>query len=529
MPSIPVGSGPTPQGRPSRRVCLESSSPPALTPKDLEQISRLGIPAEEVERQLAFFSSPPPAPRLERPCRLDDGIHRLVPAAHEPLEAAWTAAAESGRLLKFVPASGAATRMFRDLQGQTSGATAQRGHFLDEIASFAFYPRLQERLAQNGLDLSELIRSGSAETVLDTLLEPGGLGYLDTPKALLDFHSYAGGARTSFEEHFVEATHYLATPGGTCRFHFTVTPRHTDRFTSVLDRLRRPLERSLGVVLEVGFSTQSDSTDTIAVDPENAPFRLEDDSLLFRPGGHGALLHNLGALGADIVFIKNIDNISPERRHQTVAAWKRLLAGYLVDLQGRAFELLELLETSPEDPGVVDRALELITTEFSLVPPPFLAAADHQSRHSWAVDRLDRPMRVCGVVIQAGEPGGGPFWVRETDGGLAGQIVESAQVDRSDPDQEKIWASSTHFNPTDLVCALRDRHGQPFDLSRFVDPTTAFISHKAYDGRPLKGLERPGLWNGSMAGWNTAFVEVPAETFTPVKTLFDLLRPEHPP
>ena len=508
---------------------MESSSSPPLTPIDLEQISRLGVPAEEVERQLRFFSSPPPTPGLERPCRLEDGIHRLDREAHEALGAAWMAAAEHNRLLRFVPASGAATRMFRDLLGQSDDATEKRDRFLGKLSSFAFYPRLQEKTAQKGLDLEELIRSRAAETVLETLLEPTGLGYLDTPKALLDFHSYAEGARTPFEEHMVEAARYLATPGGTCRLHFTVTPRYMDSFASSLDRVKEPLERSLGVELEVSFSTQSDSTDTIAVDPANAPFRLEDGSLLFRPGGHGSLIRNLGALGGDIVFIKNVDNIAPERCHQTFATWKRLLAGHLVDLQGRAFHLHRLLETSPDDPGVVDRALVLITTELAVVPPPSLASADHDSRRRWAVDRLDRPMRVCGVVIQAGEPGGGPFWVRDTDGGLSGQIVESAQVDRSDPEQQGIWDSSTHFNPTDLVCALLDRHGRPFDLGRFVDPTTAFISQKTYEGRPLKSLERPGLWNGSMAGWNTAFVEVPAETFTPVKTLFDLLRPVHQP
>jgi hypothetical protein len=508
---------------------LESSSPPPLNPIDLEQISRLGIPAEEVERQLRFFSSPPPTPRLERPCRLDDGIHRLDREAHEALVAAWRAAAEDNRMLRLVPASGAATRMFRDLLGQSGEATENRDRFLGELSSFAFYPRLKERIAQNGLDLEELIRSGSAETVLETLLEPTGLGYLDTPKALLDFHAYAEGARAPFEEQMVEAARYLATPGGICRLHFTVTPKYMDSFTSSLDRVKEPLERSLGVELEVSFSTQSDSTDTIAVDPANAPFRLDDGSLLFRPGGHGSLIHNLGALGGDIVFIKNVDNIAPESRHQMVATWKRLLAGHLLDLQERAFRLHQLLETSPDDPGVVDRALELITTELALVPPPALASADHDSRHRWAVDRLDRPMRVCGVVVQAGEPGGGPFWVRETDGGLSGQIVESAQVDHSAPDQQEIWDSSTHFNPTDLVCALLDRHGRPFDLGRFIDPTTAFISQKTHEGRPLKSLERPGLWNGSMAGWNTAFIEVPAETFTPVKTLFDLLRPEHQP
>lgn len=508
---------------------MESSSSRSLTPADLEQISRQGISAEEVERQLRFFSSPPPTPPLERPCRLDDGIRRLEPAEHASLDVAWRAAAESDRLLKFVPASGAATRMFRDLQEQTEAGEEARIRFLEELASFAFYPRLQDKAAQNDLDLEALVRSRSADPVLELLLQPDGLGYLDTPKALLDFHSYVGGARTSFEEHLIESSHYLATPGGSSRLHLTVTAVHTDLFTSVLDRIEKPLEQSLGVALEVSFSIQSTSTDTIAVDSQNAPFRLRDGSLLFRPAGHGALLHNLGALGADIVFIKNIDNIAPERQHHTVATWKRLLAGHLVDLQRRAFRLLDLLETSPQDPEVVDDALALVTDELAVVPPPSLVSADHKSRHRWVVDRLDRPMRVCGVVLQAGEPGGGPFWLRDTDGGLSGQIVESAQVDHSDPEQQEIWASSTHFNPTDLVCALQDRQGRPFDLDRFVDPTTAFISHKTYDGRPLKSLEKPGLWNGSMSGWNTAFIEVPAETFTPVKTLFDLLRPEHQP
>jgi hypothetical protein len=512
---------------------LESSSTSPLTQRDQEQLSRLGIPADEVERQLGFFSSPPPIPRLERPCGLGDGIHRLDPSVHEGLVTRWQEAAKGDRLLKFVPASGAATRMFRDLQGLAAGgaraASEELDHFLGELPRFAFYHRLESRIEQEGLDFEELIRSRSAGTVLEMLLEPAGLGYLDTPKALLEFHSYPQGSRTPFEEHLVEAAHYLATPGGTCRHHFTVTPEHLGVFASTLDHLQKPLEQSLGVDIEVGFSTQSHSTDTIAVDLQNAPFRLDDGSLLFRPAGHGALIQNLADLGADIVFVKNVDNIALERRHPTVAAWKQLLAGYLLDLQDRAFRLLERLEEAPGDQDAVDRALDLITTKFAVVAPPSLTTADPEGRRRWAVKRLDRPLRVCGVVVQAGEPGGGPFWVQETDGGTSGQIVEAAQVDRSDPEQQEIWASSTHFNPTDLVCALLDRHGQPFDLSRFVDPTTAFVSRKTYDGRPLKSLERPGLWNGSMAGWNTAFVEVPAETFTPVKTLFDLLRPAHQP
>lgn len=507
---------------------MGSSSSLPLTPDDLSQISRLGIPPGEVERQLRFFASPPPAPQLARPCRPGDGIHRLAPAAHAALEARWQTAAAEGRLLKFVPASGAATRMFRALQRGSPGA-AEVEQFLDQLHRFAFHSRLNSVLEKRGLDLAELIRSREAGSVLEALLQPDGLGYLDTPKALLEFHSYPQGARTAFEEHLVEAAHYLTIAGGTCRLHFTVAPEHREAFLSTLERVKSPLEQSLGVALEVSFSTQSHSTDTIAVDQDNQPFRLDDGSLLFRPAGHGALIHNLGSLDGDIVFIKNIDNISPERHHQRVVTWKRLLAGHLLDLQRRASQLLELLERTPEDPEAVERALAFITTQLAVVAPPSLASADDASRRRWAVDRLDRPLRVCGVVLQSGEPGGGPFWIRGPDGGLSGQIVEAAQVNRSDADQLEIWSSSTHFNPTDLVCALRDRHRRPYDLERFVDPEAAFISAKTFDGRPLEALERPGLWNGSMAGWNTAFVEVPPETFTPVKTVFDLLRAEHQP
>ena len=280
---------------------------------------------------------------------------------------------------------------------------------------------------------------------------------------------------------------------------------------------------------EVSFSVQKRSTDTLAVDLANRPFRLDDRSLFFRPAGHGALLDNLNNLEVDVVFIKNIDNVSPESRHADSGRWKRILAGHLLALQGEIFTLLEALESDDTDPHAVSRAYELFDSEVALKPPDEILRGDLATRSRYARERLDRPLRVCGVVAYEGGSGGGPFWIAETDSGLSGQIIEAVQVDRTSPEQKSIWSSSTHFNAVDLVCGLRDRHGRSYNLRQYVDPATAFITEKSHYGHRLKALERPGLWNGAMAKWNTVFVEVPPETFTPVKTVFDLLRPEHQP
>ena len=452
-----------------------------LTEGDRRQIAAHGMSEEEVLRQIAIFRNPPPTARLLRPAIPGDGIARLEPARHPGLLARWEIAAADGRLRKFVPASGAATRMFEDLQGGGEGRERAR-KFFEAMGRFPFHDALAAACRARGLALQPAAAAGAFDEILSVLLSPppAGLGYGSLPKALIPFHHGPGGTRTPFEEHLEETIETVRDARGACRIHFTVAPECRSPFKAALLSMAPPLEAVSGADLDVTFSSQDPSTDTVAVDEENRPFRQEDGALLFRPGGHGALLPNLEATWGDIVFLKNIDNVQPRSRSAETILWKKLLAGLLVETLVRL-----------GDPG--------------------------------------RPVRVCGVVRNEGEPGGGPFWVAGPNGAPSLQIVESSQVDHADPGQEAIWRTSTHFNPVDLVCALREPDGTPYQLARFVDPATVFISRKSKDGRVLKALERPGLWNGAMARWHTVFVEVPIETFTPVKTVFDLLRPEHQP
>lgn len=418
-----------------------------LTPADRAAIAARGLTEEEVLRQLAFFERPPAFQRLVRAATTGDGVVSLEEKDHPELLALAAEAAGAGRLTKFVPASGAASRMFAFLAG--NGESPEKRRFLESREALGLAHGTFEELAR-------------------------------LPKGLLPFHAYPGGLRTAFEEHLYEAGDTVRDAAGVCRVHFTVSPEHHAAFEAKLSEVRQRVERATGATLRVTFSEQSPATDTIA-GGAGGPFRAADGSLVFRPGGHGALLANLHALaeeGADVVLVKNIDNVVPDSRRAPTILWKRLLTGLLVRLEKES--------------------------------------------------RRDRPIRVAGVVRNEGEPGGGPFWVAGPHGESL-QIVESAQVDLKDPAQAAIWKTATHFNPVDLVCSLRDAAGTPLDLSRHVDEEAVFVAEKTHDGKPLKALERPGLWNGGMAFWETVLVEVPKETFAPVKTVLDLLRPEHRP
>ena len=484
-----------------------SSVPDLFSAADLSQMAELGIAPEEALRQIELFRNPPPFTRVLRPCRVGDGIRQLSKVSEPWLLARFEEAVRGGRVAKLVPASGAATRMFKELladlnEGARGEPSPEVRTFLENLPRFAFYE-----------DLGDL---PDRRALLERLLTEKGLNYAELPKGLLKFHRYPEGARTPFEEHLVESTDITRDADGVCRLHFTVSPQHQERFEQLLAEVRGRYEEKYGCRFEVSFSDQRRSTDTIAVDPENRPFRQEDGTLLFRPGGHGALLDNLNSLGWDLVLLKNIDNVVPDNRKPAVNGWKKALTGYLLALQERIFRLQERLET---DPAALEEASKLVEGELSR---PIPAGVD---RKQFVLDALDRPLRVCGVVRNQGEPGGGPFWVEDANGQVSLQIVESSQIDPEVRDE--MLSRSTHFNPVDIVCALRDRHGAPYDLHRFVDPSTVFISSKSHEGRPLKALERPGLWNGAMAGWNTVFVEVPDETFAPVKSVLDLLRPEH--
>ncbi|HEX2252636.1 MAG TPA: DUF4301 family protein [Thermoanaerobaculia bacterium] len=505
-----------------------------FTRRDGEQMEALGISRDEAERQLHLFANPPPPIRLDRPARVGDGILRIAEEERGALEARAATAAEAGELGRFVPASGAASRMFRDLEaarlGETEGAAGEaRATFLERLEDFAFFEDLAAALARSGKDLAALRRAGRAEPILEHLLTGAGgagLGYAELPKGLLRFHRYPQERRTAFEEHLVEAVETSRAADGTCRLHFTVSPEHRDGFERQLAAARELYGRRFDTRFDVTFSHQAHATDTLAVDEDDRPFRLDDGTLLFRPGGHGALLHNLGALGGGVVFVKNIDNVVPDAAKGLVVEWKRLLAGRLLTLRDRAFDLLDRLEGS-DDPALVDEAARFLADHLYRTGAVEGEERPTEERRRQVIDLLDRPLRVCGVVENVGEPGGGPFWVREPSGDLSLQIVEASQVAGDDEAQQSILGSSTHFNPVDLVCSLADRHGHPYRLDDYVDPQTVFIAEKSHGGRPLKALERPGLWNGAMAGWNTVFVEVPLATFAPVKTVFDLLRPEH--
>lgn len=506
---------------------------------DRAQLAELGIAADEVERQLRLFAEPPPSPYLDRPCTVDDGIRVLDEAERHAALGAYEAAARAGRLQKFVPASGAATRMFqallaaRERPGRidraalaADAAADPLAHevvtFVDHLDRFAFADALRAALARSGSDLGRLLREdGDRRPLLDAVLDRPGLNYAALPKALIAFHRYPDGARTAFEEHLDEGTHYARDGEGVARLHFTVSPEHRGDFAAELARASAACERRRDARLAVEFSSQQRATDTIAAEPSNQPFRTADGRLLFRPGGHGALIENLQQLAGDVIFIKTVDNVQPEHLRAATLTWMRLLTGHLVSLQAALFQHLETLQAST-GPNAAGRARRFASQAFGIELDGAAAAADLQAA-------LDRPLRVCGVVRNTGEPGGGPFWVRAAGGGCPVQIVESAQVDANHPGQRAVFAAATHFNPVFMACGVRDWRGQPFDLRRFVDPSAVFIARKSKDGRELQALERPGLWNGAMARWHTVFVEVPLETFTPVKTVNDLLRPAHQP
>jgi len=513
---------------------------------DTAEVRNHGLSVEEALRQLRLLEKSRPHLQLDRPCTIGDGIRALSDAEIEAARAAHAQASDQGRLMKFVPASGAATRMFQALLAERGrGGTLSREEsvqrrargdanavavltFMDAIDRLAFSDDLHAAMAANGNDLPGLLRLGDFGKILDALLSPEGLDASVLPKGLLPFHRYPEGNRTAFEEHLAEAAGTARDRHRTCRVHFTVSAEHEDRFRKLLAEVRDPIERRHDIRLEVGFSTQKPSTDTLAVDLEDRPFRTAQCTLLFRPGGHGALIENLSELAGDIIFVKNIDNVVPDWRRADTLKWKKILAGLLVIMQRNIFDHLVRLQGRPE-PAVVEAALRFAREDLGLSVPARFDPSGVEEQRQALIETLDRPVRVCGVVRNTGEPGGGPFWVRGRDGSVSLQIVESAQVDPAIHEQQAIFSAATHFNPVDLVCGVRNQRGDQFDLRRFVDPEAVFIARKSMHGRDLKALERPGLWNGAMAHWTTVFVEVPGSTFTPVKTVLDLLRPEHQP
>lgn len=481
---------------------------------------------ERIEKQLANYRSGFPYLNVLAAAVPGAGIRCLSEA--EQAQALEIRAAFAGSLVKFVPASGAASRMFKDLfeakEALEGGAqpadlkpAAQR--FLQNLKKFPFY-------TDDLFGADDLQTTAGCLAALNTVLgEADGRGYNygARPKGQILFHLYDDQVRTAFEEHLVEAAEYACDQAGNAYLHFTASPEHLEGFRELLSRVLPIYEARFGCRYHVSFSTQDPETDIVAANEDNTPFLKEDGTMLFRPGGHGALLRNLNALDSDVAIIKNIDNVVREELLPTTVHWKRILVGELLRLREKAFDYLRRLEAGETDESFCQEVRAYLADSF-LIQLPEVEGDELVAllRH-----KLDRPIRVCGMVKNEGEPGGGPFVIREEDGTTSLQILEGAQLNPDDAGVQAAKAASTHFNPVDLVCSLRRYDGTKYDLEAFVDPKTGFISEKSYEGRVLKAQELPGLWNGSMSNWNTVFVEVPLLTFNPVKTVLDLLRKEH--
>lgn len=509
---------------------------------DRQQMQSLGISEAQALSQMEMHEKSSFHLRLATPCTLRGGVQKIALTNTKRYIRLHSEAAGLGRFKKFVPASGAATRMFESLlriyhllpqdslrlRPEIDTETASDlSKFTDEIRRFPFYEDLDAALAKDGISLPDLISGGQPREVLEYLLTNRGLDYSALPKGLLKFHKYPSECRTAFEEHLAEGMHYIADESNTCSFHFTISPEHEKKFLDLLEIVEKRYEERYGTRFDVTFSFQKPSTDTIAAGANNLPFRDRYGRLHFRPGGHGALLDNLNDLEGDLIYIKNVDNLCREHLKDTGIFWKRVLGGYLVDIQRRVhWHIKSLLDSSSLS---LRAAEEFLKNTLLIELPSGYRNWNLENKRTFLLSKLNRPIRVCGVVPNEGEPGGAPFWVKDKSGGLSIQIVERAQVDFDSLEQRNIWRSSTHFNSVDLVCALRDYRGEPFDLKRYVDPEAVFLTKKSKDGRELKALELPGLWNGSMADWISIMVEVPSATFNPVKTVFDLLRPEHQP
>ena len=518
--------------------------------KDIKQIMDRNSSEETVKAQVERFKKGFPWMKIAAPATPGNGIEVLDEAEAEAAVKYYESAEIDGKC-KFVPASGAASRMFKDLfsgldtlnSGKDVAADSPAVKFVANICRFAFYDK---ELFGTPADSAE-----SRKDILCKTLTEAGLNYGAKPKGVLKFHKYPDGEiRTAFAEHLIEAQDYMRNSDGSANLVVTISPEHQHLFEEALAQVKEEYEKRYGVKYNVTFTFQDKSTDTIAVDVENRPFRTETDALLFRPAGHGALIYNLNQLKEEVVSIKNIDNVAVEKYLPVTAKYKKVLLGKAVELRDKIFGYLKELDAatgegmahamppyipsltqsyderymSPEVQNLCNDIEEFLLKELCIKMP---AADDCKKRVEMLRKKLDRPIRVCGMVKNQGEPGGGPFIIEEKDGSTSLQILESVQINMSDEKAKAALASATHFNPVDIVCCLHNYKGESFDLTKYVDEEAGFISSKSYQGRELKALELPGLWNGSMSDWNTLFVEVPLETFNPVKVVLDLLRPAH--
>ncbi len=503
-----------------------------LSQKDLEQIAQKGISEKQIERQLEEFKTGFPFLKLEAAAAIGKGIVAPNDDERKQFVDKWNDyKAEGHKIVKFVPASGAASRMFKDMFAflhadyDVPTTDFEKKYFLN-LTKFAFYDALDAKCKENeGKGITELLADGNYKAIAANMLNAEGLNYGQLPKGMLLFHQYPEGPRTPMEEHLVEGALYAAS-AGEANVHFTVSHEHMQMFEQRVAEKKDAYAEKYQVKYNISFSEQKPSTDTVAANPDNSLFRNDDGSLLFRPGGHGALIENLNEIDADVIFIKNIDNVVPDRLKPETVEYKQLIAGVLVTLQQRAFDYLRLLNSGEYSHDQLEEIIRFVQHDLCCRKADIKELED-ADLVIYLKKKLNRPMRVCGVVKNVGEPGGGPFLTYNQDGTVSLQILESSQIDKSNEEYMRMFTEGTHFNPVDLVCAVKNYEGKPFNLPDFVDKTTGFISNKSKNGRELKALELPGLWNGAMSDWNTVFVEVPLGTFNPVKTVNDLLREQH--
>ncbi|WP_373058482.1 DUF4301 family protein [Zunongwangia sp. H14] len=513
-----------------------------LSEKDLSQIREKGISEQEVESQIGIFRRGNIKVDISEAATVGKGIFSFSEEDKQQLISLYEDKKEDLEIIKFVPASGAATRMFkalhnfvdefdpseeslRDYLDKKENHSLQK--FFEGMEKLPFYDLALDYARRNTGNFDELSHDEQRLELVKNILFEEGLDLSNYPKGLVPFHKYKDGFRTAFEEHLVEAAHFIAV-NGVAKLHFTVSEEHEDKFKAEFEKIRERAEKHTGVVFEVSFSFQDPKTDTIAVDNHNEPFRTTEGEMFFRPGGHGALIENLNAQKVDLAFLKNIDNVVTQKNIPKVVEYKKMLAGKLLQLQKQCFQYMKQLDSGHLAEKEIKEVSEFVKKELFQTGKN-LQDLSSKEKISYLKEKINRPLRVGGMVKNEGEPGGGPFLVRDENGEISLQIIEGAQIDQDNPEQVKTAKEATHFNPVDIVCGLKNYKGEAFNLHDYVDARTSFIADKTKDGKPLKALERPGLWNGAMSKWNTVFVEVPVSTFNPVKTVADLLKKSHQP
>lgn len=503
-----------------------------LNEKDLEILNAKGISEEKLAEELEMLKNGFPYLRIEAPATPGNGIFVLTPELEDQSSDLWNQYLDKGgKVLKMVPASGAASRMFKDLFAFVNGKKDKPDNdfmkkFFEHIEEFAFFAVLNAKCIElYGLSIDSLVKEKRYKDVVKALIEKEGLNYGQLPKALLRFHRVPGTSRTAIEEHLAEGAQYASGKDGKVRVHFTVSEDHLPLVNLKFEEMKGKLEHEYDVEYELSTSVQKPSTDTVAANLDGTPYR-EKGGLFFRPGGHGALIENLNDLDADVIFIKNIDNVVPDARRLDTIRYKKVIGGVLVGIKQKADNYCRLLKKGTPSEAELDEMMDFLHKVLCITHDS-ANGMNSEEKAAYIYSKLNRPYRVCGMVKNEGEPGGGPFLAYNPDGTVSPQILESTQIDPKNKEAQKMLKEATHFNPVDLVVCTRDWEGKKFNLPEYVDKATGFISQKSREGVEIKALELPGLWNGAMSDWNTVLVEVPVSTFNPVKTVNDLLRPVH--